>query len=143
MNSKVTIGTLCSFCAWILEFRDTGFEKTFAAVRLFVEKSAYEIESKFKEKRISRKKRMFGYEPIKSAETQYKVNFFNTMKDAVIVDTECRFKALNEYFDRFSFIYDINYLKFLPREDLLKHCNDLGTILRESENTDIDPFERF
>ena len=82
-------------------------------------------------------------EPIQSAETQYKVNFFNTMVDAVIVDTECRFKVLNENFDRFGFIYDINYLKFFPREDLLKHCYDLGTILREGENSDIDPFELY
>ena len=65
------------------------------------------------------------------------------MINAVIVDTECQFKVLNEYFDRFVFIYDINYLKFLPREDLLKHCNDLGTILREGENCDIDPFELY
>ena len=90
---------------------------------------------------------MFGYEhmdePIQSAETQYKVNFFNTMIDTVIVVTECRFKALSEYLDRFGFIYDINYLKFLPREDLLKHCNDLGTILREGENSDKDPFELY
>ena len=32
-------------------------------------------------------------------------------------------------------------MKFLLREDLLKHCNDLGTILREGENSDIYPFE--
>ena len=82
-------------------------------------------------------------EPIQSAETQYKVNFFNTMIDAIIVDTECLFKALNEYFDRFGFIYNTNYLKFLPREDLLKHCNDLGTILRKGENSDIDPFKLY
>ena len=141
MNLKVAVDTLRSFCTWIQEFRDNGFEKSVADARLFVEKSAYEIESQFKEKRTARKKRMFGYEhmdePIQSGETHYKVNFFNTMIDAVIVDTECRFKALNEYFDRFVFIYKINYLKFLPKEDLLKHCTDLGTILREGENIDI------
>ena len=47
---------------------------------------------------------MFGYEhmdeTIQSAETRYKVNFINTMIDAAIVDSECQFKALNEYFDR-------------------------------------------
>ena len=68
---------------------------------------------------------------------------FNIMINAVIVDTECRFKALNEYLDRFGFNYAINYLKFLLREDLLKHCNDLGTILREGENGDIYPFELY
>ena len=55
------------------------------------------------------------------------------MIDTVIVNTECQFKALNEYFDHFGFVYDINYLKFLPRKDLLKHCYDLGTILRKGE----------
>ena len=147
VNLKVAVDTLRSFCTWIQEFRDTGFEKSVVDTQLFVEKSAYEIESQFKEKRIVRKKRMFGYEhmdePLQSAEIQYKVHFFNTMIDTVIVDTECRFKTLNEYFDRFGFIYDINDLKFLSKEDLLKHCNDLGTILWEGENSDIDPFELY
>ena len=71
------------------------------------------------------------------------ITFFNTMIDAIIVDNECRFKALNEYFERFGFIYDINYLKSIPKEDLLKHCNDLATILREGENSDIQPFELY
>ena len=62
MNLKVAVDTLRSFCTWIQEFRDTGFEKSATDARLFVEKSAYEIESQFKEKRIARKKRMFGYE---------------------------------------------------------------------------------
>ena len=61
------------------------------------------------------------------------------MIDAVIN----RFKAVNEYFDRFGLIYDISNLKLLPREDLLKYCNNLCTILREGENGDIDPFKLY
>ncbi|GFU49713.1 zinc finger MYM-type protein 1 [Trichonephila clavipes] len=115
VNLKVPIHTLRSFCRWIQEFRNTGFYPSVAQARLFVEKSTFQIESQFKEKRTARgKKRMFGYEhidePIQSFEMQYRVNFFNTMIDAIIVDTECRFKALNEYFEQFGFIYDINYL---------------------------------
>ncbi|GFU00547.1 zinc finger MYM-type protein 1 [Trichonephila clavipes] len=76
---------------WIQEFRNTGFDNSVAQARLFVEKSSFEIESQFKEKRSARKKRMFGYEhidePIQSFEMQYRVNFFNTMIDAIIVDT--------------------------------------------------------
>ncbi|CAH0406568.1 unnamed protein product [Chilo suppressalis] len=56
---------------------------------------------------------------------------------------EDELQSLNEYFDQFGFIYDINYLKSIPKEDLLKHCNDLGTILREDENSDIQPFELY
>ena len=44
------------------------------------------------------------------------------------------FVFINEYFERFSFIYDINYLKSMPKEDFLRHCNDLGAILQEGEN---------
>ena len=62
MNLKVAVDTLRSFCTWIQELRDTRFEKSIADARLFIEKSAHEIKSQFKEKRIARKKRMFVYE---------------------------------------------------------------------------------
>ncbi|GFV73762.1 zinc finger MYM-type protein 1 [Trichonephila clavipes] len=101
VNLKVAIDTLRS-------------SSIVAQARLFVEKSTFQIESQFKEKRTARKKRMFGYEhidePIQSFEMQYRVNFFNIMIDDIIVDTECRFKALNEYFEQFGFIYGISYL---------------------------------
>ncbi|GFT93862.1 zinc finger MYM-type protein 1 [Trichonephila clavipes] len=91
VNLKVAIYTLRSFCSWIQEFRNTGFDNSNAQARLFVEKCTFEIESQFKEKRTARKNRMFGYEhidePIQSFEMQYRVNFFNTMIDAIIVDT--------------------------------------------------------
>ncbi|GFU85618.1 zinc finger MYM-type protein 1 [Trichonephila clavipes] len=134
---------------WIQEFCNTGFDNSVAQARLFVEKSTFQIESQFKEKRTARKKRMFGYEhidePIQSFEMQCRVNFFNRMIDGIIVDTECRFKALNEYFEQFGFIYDINYLNsiYISKEDLLKYYNDLGTILREGDNSDIQPFELY
>ncbi|GFU46081.1 zinc finger MYM-type protein 1 [Trichonephila clavipes] len=144
VDLKVAIDTLLSFCCWIQEFRQTGLDNSAAQARLFVEKSTFEIESQFKEKRTTRKKRMFGYEhidePIKSFEMQYRVNLFNTMIDVIIVDTECRFKALNE---QFYFIYDISYLNSTSKEDLLKYCNDLFTIHRGGENSDIQPFELY
>ncbi|GFX29450.1 retrovirus-related Pol polyprotein from transposon opus [Trichonephila clavipes] len=83
VDLKVAINTLLSFCSWIQEFRNAGLDNSVAQARLFVEKSTFEIESQFKEKRTTRKKRMFGYEhidePIKSFEMQYRVNFFNTI----------------------------------------------------------------
>ena len=55
VNLKVAVDTLRSFCTWIQEFRDTGFEKSVADAQLFVEKSADKIESQLKEKRKARK----------------------------------------------------------------------------------------
>ncbi|GFU17060.1 zinc finger MYM-type protein 1 [Trichonephila clavipes] len=48
VNLKVAIDTLRSFCSWIQEFRNTGFDNSGAQARLFVEKSTFQIESQFK-----------------------------------------------------------------------------------------------
>lgn len=64
------------------------------------------------------------------------------MIDAIIVDTDGRLKSLNDYYDRFGIIYDINYLKSLEKKALLKHSNDLGAIL-QGENSDIQSFELY
>ncbi|CAG9767674.1 unnamed protein product [Ceutorhynchus assimilis] len=137
VNLKGAVDNLNSFCNWIQEYRNTGFEEAVAKARLLVEKSSYEIPTQFKDKRIAREKRMFGYEQIdelmQSTEIQFKVDFFITMVDSIIADTKRRFKALNKYFERFCFIYDINYLKSLSKKDLHKHCKDLTTILRQGE----------
>ncbi|GFX20393.1 zinc finger MYM-type protein 1 [Trichonephila clavipes] len=50
VNLKVAIDTLRSFCSWIQEFRNTGFDNRVAQARLVVEKSTFEIESQFQEK---------------------------------------------------------------------------------------------
>lgn len=47
---------------------------------------------------------------------QYRVHFFNTVSDAIIFGTEWGFKALDEYFERFGFIYDIDYLKSIAKK---------------------------
>ncbi|GFX52881.1 zinc finger MYM-type protein 1 [Trichonephila clavipes] len=57
VNLKVAIDTLRSFCRWIQEFRNTGFYPSVAQARLLVEKSTFQIESQFKEKRTARKKK--------------------------------------------------------------------------------------
>ncbi|GFU50407.1 zinc finger MYM-type protein 1 [Trichonephila clavipes] len=72
VNLKVAIDTLRSFCSWIQEFCNKGFDNSVAQAGLFVEKSTFEIESQFKEKRTAGKKRMFGYEHIFFIENNYK-----------------------------------------------------------------------
>ena len=94
----------------------------------------------FKEKRVRKKKKMFNYEavdePIDSAESRFRINFFITMVDAVIQDINTRFTALTEYYNNFGFLCDINNLKSLPNNELLKHCNDLGLVLQDGESKD-------
>jgi hypothetical protein len=41
----------------------------------------------------------------------------------------------------FGFIYGMNILRSIPKEDLYKHCCDLGTVLQDSKMSDIQSFE--
>ncbi|KAF0749389.1 Uncharacterized protein FWK35_00024052 [Aphis craccivora] len=65
------------------------------------------------------------------------------MIDGILHDIKWRFKSLNEYFECFGFIYDMNILRSISKEDLYKHCCDLGTVLQEGEKSDIQSFELY
>ncbi|XP_060860667.1 uncharacterized protein LOC132938028 [Metopolophium dirhodum] len=130
-----------------IKYRDIGFNKSIIESRQFIEKSSYEIELNFKNKRIAKKKKMFSYEhtdePIENGEKKFRVDFFNSMIDGILHDIKWRFKSLNEYFEYFGFIYDMNILRSISKEDLYKHCCDLGTVLQEGEKSDIQSFELY
>ena len=134
INLKIAIDNLCNFRDWIQEFRETGFNDCITKAYEFIEKSSYEIPTTFKEKRARRKKRMFSYEaadePIDSAESRFRIDFFTTMVDAIIQDTDTRFTALTQYYNYFGFLYEINNLKSSTNCEFLKHCNDLGILLQ-------------
>ena len=129
INLKIAIDNLCNFRDWIQEFRETGFNDCITKAYEFIEKSSYEIPTTFKEKRARRKKRMFSYEaadePIDSAESRFRIDFFTTMVDAIIQDTDTRFTALTQYYNYFGFLYD------------------LGILLQHGESKDIESYELY
>jgi len=90
---------------------------------------------------------MFNYEaedePIDSAESIFRIDFFITMVDGVIQDIDTRFTALTKYYNNFGFLYEINNLKSLSNDELLKHCNDLGVVLQDGESKDIKSFDLY
>jgi len=147
INLKIAIDNLRNFCDWIHKFRETGFDECTAKAYEFIEKSSYEITTTFKEKRVRKKKKMFNYEaedePIDSAESIFRIDFFITMVDGVIQDIDTRFTALTKYYNNFGFLYEINNLKSLSNDELLKHCNDLGVVLQDGESKDIKSFDLY
>lgn len=95
----MAVDSLNNFCNWIQEYRDIGFNKSIIESRQFIEKSSYEIELNFKNKRIAKKKKMFSYEhtdePMENGEEKFRVDFFNSMIDGILHNIKWRFKPLN------------------------------------------------
>ena len=56
------------------------------------------------------------------------MNFFNTMIDAIITSMESRFVCLNKDFENFGFLYDLNKLKYIPKEEIFKKTAQIYTL---------------
>ncbi|XP_023215204.1 uncharacterized protein LOC111618017 [Centruroides sculpturatus] len=138
---------LRTFCDWIKEYRQTGFEKCLSDARQFIENSSYELPKDFKNERVAKKKRMFDDEgsdqPIQSPKSRYETDFFNTTIDSIISNMDSGFMSLNQHFENFGFLYDLSKLKNIPKEQILKNCQDLHSVLRVSESSDLQPYELY
>lgn len=88
----------------------------------FIEKSSYDLPIKFKNKRIAKKACLI----MKAAINQYSLpkastkHFFNTMTDSMMSNMDLKLISLNQYFENFGFLYDLNKLKTIPKENILK-----------------------
>lgn len=147
IHLSIALEHLHTFCEWIKEYRETGFEKSLSDVRKFTERSCYDLPKEFRNKRVAKKKRMFDYEssdePIQSPKIRYQIDFFYAMIDSIITNMELRFTSLNQHFEDFGFLYDLSALKNMPQEQILKHCNDLHNVLSVGESSDFQPFELY
>ena len=76
-----------------------------ARVRQFIEKSNYDLLNDFRNKRVSKKKRLIDYEssdgPIESPD------FFNIMIDSIVSNMDSRILFLKEHFQNVGFLYDL------------------------------------
>ncbi|GFY15192.1 SCAN domain-containing protein 3 [Trichonephila clavipes] len=83
----------------------------------------------FTNKRVAKKKRMFDYEggdqPIESVKSRYETDFYNTMIDSVLSNMDSRFMSLNQHFENFGFLYGLRKSKNIPKEQILKNCQEL------------------
>ena len=64
------------------------------------------------------------------------------MFDAIITSMESRFVCLINIL-KISVSYDLNKLKYIPKEEILKNCLDLHTVLRLGESSDFEPYELY
>lgn len=69
---------------------------------------------------------MFDYEgsdqSIQSGKSWYEIDFFNSMIEYVMCNMDSRFLSLNQHYENFGFLYDLNKLQTIPKEQILKNC---------------------
>lgn len=70
-------------------------------------------------------------EPVNDPKNHYKVNFFNYILDFAVNSTNERFEQLKEHSDNFLFLYDIQKIKYIKYEELMKRCKDLQLLLTD------------
>ncbi|KAL4097769.1 hypothetical protein QTP88_022491 [Uroleucon formosanum] len=103
-----------------------------------------ELDPKFEEKRVRRKKTQFSYEgsddPIINAQDNFHVNYFLKIVDTAIISFQKRFTTYEEHANIFGFVYTLNKLKDMKQEELLKNCKDLHLKL-EDDIDGIDLYE--
>ncbi|KAF0685712.1 zinc finger MYM-type protein 1-like, partial [Aphis craccivora] len=92
-----------------------------------------------------RVRRNFSYEnvdePINDPKLHLKVNFFNYILDVAINRVTERFEQLKEHNDIFLFLYEIEKIKIMTRNELIKHCADLQLVLTDGDSADINGIE--
>ncbi|GFV67446.1 zinc finger MYM-type protein 1 [Trichonephila clavipes] len=90
---------------------------------------------------------MFDYEggdqPIEFVKSRHKTDFFNTMIDFVVSNMDSRFMSLNQHFENFGILYDFNRLKNIPKDQILKNCQDLHTVVQVGKCSDFQPYESY
>ncbi|KAJ8960709.1 hypothetical protein NQ314_006020 [Rhamnusium bicolor] len=97
-------------CAFLEEYRETGFKSAILTAKELAEE--LEIEPVFKATtRIRCVKRHAGEtardEPITSPEKKFEVEFFNCLLDTTLISLNERFEQLHEYSESWSFLYNI------------------------------------
>jgi hypothetical protein len=100
------------------------------------------VEQVFKQNRNRRRKRQFDYESrdegTLSAEQAFRTGYFLCIIDQAITFMNTRFEQLQQYDTLFGFLYNINTMRQLNDDDLLKCCMDLDLALRSESSRDLD-----
>ncbi|XP_068108911.1 zinc finger MYM-type protein 1-like [Hyperolius riggenbachi] len=121
-------------------YRETGFSGAMIIAKEIA--SEINVEQKFKERRVARKKKQFNYESNDestfSPEEAFRTGYFLWIVDQALSSMEKRFQQLEEYASIFGFLYKLKSLQALNDDDLLKCCMNLDSKLCTEDSRDLD-----
>ncbi len=73
-----------------------------------------------------------------SGEDEFRTEYFLCIMDQAIIGMNTRFEQLRQYDSLFGFLYNINTMRKLNNEDLLKSCMNLDIALRSVSSRDLN-----
>lgn len=140
MQLDVAVQQVEGLVTYLKKYRDNGFSSALITAKEIACEMG--VEQKFKDRRVRRKKKQFDYEAAEetrlSPEETFRTGFFLLIVDQALVSMEKRFEQLQNYSQLFGFLYDMQSLRKLNDEDLLKCCMNLDVSLRSGETRDLD-----
>ncbi|XP_058778632.1 uncharacterized protein LOC131652705 [Vicia villosa] len=145
MRIDVAIEQLKGLILFLEKYRENGFENAMISAK----EIAFEmdIEPKFHEKRIIRRKKQFDEiidnEVVKSPEESFKSDYFLYIIDQAITSFQSRFEQFKIYSDIFGFLFGIEMLKSIEVENLKENCFNFERSLKHNDKTDIDGLDLF
>ena len=140
MQLDVTIQQIKGLVAYLTKYRDTGFHSGMNTAKETA--SAMDVEQVFKQNRNRWMKGQLDYESTDpgtlSAEQAFRTGYFLCIIDQAITSMNTRFEQLQQYDTPFRFLYNMNTMRQLNDDDLLKRCMDLDLALRSESSRDLD-----
>ena len=127
------------------KYRENGFENALISTK----EIAFEmdIEPKFYEKRISRRKKQFDEnvedEIVKSLQESFRIDYFLYIADKTITTLQSRFEQFKIYEDIFGFLFSVKKLKLLDCTLLKEKCLNRKKSLKHDNLLDVDGLDLF
>ncbi|KAH1249266.1 hypothetical protein GmHk_05G012662 [Glycine max] len=135
-----TIEQLKGLLSFFEKHRENGYENALISTK----EIAFEmdIEPKFYEKRINRRKKQFDEnvedEIVKSLQESFRIDYFLYIVDKTIATLQSRFEQFKIYEDIFGFLFSVKKLKLLDCTLLKEKCLNLEKSLKHVNLLDVD-----
>jgi hypothetical protein len=140
MQLDVAIQQIKGLVMYLTKCQDTGFHSAMITAKEVA--SGMDVEQVYKQNRNRRRKRQFVYERTDertlSAEQAFRTGYFLCIIDQAITSMNTRFEQLQQYDTLFGFLFNINTMRQLNDDDLLKCCIDLDLALGSESSRDLD-----
>ncbi|KAL6567777.1 hypothetical protein OROGR_001445 [Orobanche gracilis] len=145
MDIDTAIKLLQGVILFLEEYREHGFDEAMSEATEMA--SQVGIEVIFREKRIVRRKKQFdesGTEGVtQTAEESYRVTYFLYIVDQARSSIKIRFEQFKKYEETFGFLLNLERLRDIDDESLLRSCKNLQGAYTHNGVSDIDGDDLF